>query len=158
MAAELSPVVIHLVDNQDLMADLLLVEKFVHEWNEHQQLFEAFSEGDHECQLVRTPAGVVRCGCLSLSGTGWRRRLGIVSVLMRYWGHVTRTAELQPQQRDEDQHHAEAKQLVDGAFPRQKPGKSRTRGHKSFLWVCLFNTWSKVILKKVKFTQNQICI
>ncbi|KAF3838827.1 hypothetical protein F7725_010595, partial [Dissostichus mawsoni] len=53
-----SPVV-HLVDDEDLMADLLLIQEVVHEGHEHQQLVEALPEGHDEGQLVRTPRGVV---------------------------------------------------------------------------------------------------
>lgn len=49
------PVVVNLVDDEDLVADLLLVEERVHEGNKHQQLIEALSEGDDQGQLVRTP-------------------------------------------------------------------------------------------------------
>lgn len=82
---------IHLVDDNDLVADLLLVEKCVHEGNEHQQLLEAFSERDDEGQFVRTPGGVVRCRRLSVSGTGrrWRRLLLLeASVFVKSGRHV----------------------------------------------------------------------
>lgn len=71
-----SPVVIHLVDDEDLVADLLLVEEAVHERDEDEQLLEAFSEGDDHGQLVRTPGGVVHCRCLSFTPAGRRALLG----------------------------------------------------------------------------------
>lgn len=71
-----SPVVIHLVDDEDLVADLLLVEEAVHEGDEDQQLLEAFSEGDDHGQLVRTPGGVVQRRRLSFSSAGRRALLG----------------------------------------------------------------------------------
>lgn len=83
---------IYLVDDDDLVADLLLVEECVHEGNEHQQLLEAFSEWDDESKFVRTPGGVVHCRRLSVSGTGrrWRWRLLLLeaSVFMKSGRHV----------------------------------------------------------------------
>lgn len=71
-----SPVVIHLVDDEDLVADLLLVEEAVQEGDEDEQLLEAFSEGDDHGQLVRTPGGVVHCRRLRFSLTGRWALLG----------------------------------------------------------------------------------
>lgn len=71
-----SPVMIHLVDDEDLVANLLLVEEAVHEGDEDEQLLEAFSEGDDHGQLVRTPGGVVHRRCLSFSMAGRRALLG----------------------------------------------------------------------------------
>lgn len=115
---------IHLVDDEDLVTDLLLVEERVHEGNKHQQLLEALSEGHDEGQFVRTPGGVVRCRRLTVGRAG--RLLGGAAVFARGGGHVARTAELQPEQRDEQQHHAEAEQLVDGTFSRQEPVNTQT--------------------------------
>lgn len=70
------PVVVHLVDDQDLVADLLLVEEAVHEGDEDEQLLEAFSEGDDHGQLVRTPGGIVQCRRLIFSPAGQRGLLG----------------------------------------------------------------------------------
>lgn len=90
LTVPLSPVVIHLVDDDDLVADLLLVEEGVHEGDEHQQLFKALSEGDDEGQLVRTPGRVVCCRRLAVGGTGRLELLllGDTSVLV-HGGHLT---------------------------------------------------------------------
>lgn len=121
-----SPVVIHLVDDEDLVADLLLVEECVNEGNEHQQLLKALSEGNHDGQFVRPPRRVVHHGCLTAGRAGRRRLLGHASFSVRR-RHVTWTAELQPEQRDEDQHHAQPEQLVDGAFTGQVPDAQKKK-------------------------------
>lgn len=51
---------IHLVDDQDLVADALLVEEVVHEGHKDQQLLEALAEGNDERHLVGAPGRVVR--------------------------------------------------------------------------------------------------
>ena len=72
---------IHLVDDDDPVSDLLLVEERVNEGNEHQQLVKALPEGDDEGQFVRTPGRVVCCGRLTVGGRGAGRcRLGDASV------------------------------------------------------------------------------
>lgn len=116
------PVVIHLVDDEDLVANLLFVEERVHERNKLQQLLETLPEGNDEGQFVRTPGGVVCRRCLNVGGAGGRRLLGDTSVHRR---DFTWTAELQPEQRDEHEHHAEAEQLVDRTFTRQQPGNTQ---------------------------------
>lgn len=116
----LLPVVVHLVDDEDLVADLLLAEERVNEGNKHQQLLKALSEGDDDSKFVRPPGWVVRRRRLT-AGRAGRRRLLRRTSLSVHGGHITRTAELQPEQRDKHQQHAEAEQLVDGAFTGQKP-------------------------------------
>lgn len=75
-----SPVVVNLVDDQELVTDLLLVEERVHEGDKHQQLLEALSERHNDGQLVRTPRRVVRCRCRRGVGWAWRL-LGEAAVL-----------------------------------------------------------------------------
>lgn len=116
----LLPVAIHLVDDEDLVSNLLLVEERVHKRDELQQLLKPLPEGHDEGQFVRTPRRVVDY----VSGARGRELwLGGRSSLTR--GDFTRAAELQPEQRDEHEHHAEAEQLVDCAFTSQEPGNAQ---------------------------------
>lgn len=71
---------VHLVDDQELVADLLLVEERVHEGDEHQQLLEALSERHNDGQLVRTPRRVIRRRWRWGVGRAWRL-LGEATVL-----------------------------------------------------------------------------
>ena len=133
-----SPVVVHLVDHEDAVADLFLVEKGVHEGNEDEQLLKALSEGDDQGELVRSPGGVVhraRGGCLGL------HRAGLLLLLMvvlggacvghpatAAGGHVPRAAELEQDEGDQPQDRAEPKQFVDRKLPREEPVGKKTNG------------------------------
>jgi len=97
---------VHLVDDENAVADVLLVEEGMHEGNEHQQLVEALSEGDDQGQLVRSPGGVVHGGgCLRRTGLLLLLVLGGAPVIhgaTTTGGHVPRAAELE--QDEGDQH------------------------------------------------------
>lgn len=101
-----SPVVVHLVDYKDVVADVLLVEEGVHEGNEHQQLIKALSEGDNQGQLVRSPGEVVQSGsCLFLHRTGLVLVLGgapVVHGASATGRYVPRAAELEQDEGNQD--------------------------------------------------------
>lgn len=124
-----SPVVIHLIDDQDLVADLLFVEEAVHEGHEDEQLLEAFSEGDDHGQLVRTPGWVVHCRRPSFGPAGRWALLGEeLGAVLAWWCHVSWTTKLKPEQRDEQQNRADDEELVDGTSGWEEPARTH-QGH-----------------------------
>lgn len=66
------PVVVHLIDHQDLVSNPLLVQEGVHERHKHKELLKALPEGDDQDHLVGAPGRIVlpRSGLLVGAGLG----------------------------------------------------------------------------------------
>lgn len=92
-----------------------------------QELLKAFTEGYQHCQAVGSP----RCILFPvLGGRLWRTSprwvQGLLPLSPGHLGHVSRAAELQPEQGEEDQQEKGNEEVEDGALPpeasRKQPG------------------------------------
>lgn len=98
------PEMIHLVEHIDVVRDLLPAQEAVHVGHEDQELLEALAEGYQHRQAVGAPRRVffpVFRGWLWGAGPGWA--WGLLPLSPSCPGHVTRAAELQPEQGEEAQ-------------------------------------------------------
>lgn len=95
---------IHLVEHVDVVWDLLPGQEAMHVGHKDQELLKAFSEGHQHCQAVGAPRRIffpVLRGWLWGTGPGWT--WGLLPLSLGCPGHVTRAAELQPEQGEEAQ-------------------------------------------------------
>lgn len=101
-----------------------------------QQLLKALTKGHQHCQAVGPPGLIffpVLRGRLWRASPGWTR--GLLPLSPGHLGHISRTAELQPEQGEEDQQEKGNEEVEDGAFPaeasRKQPGPEVRAGRRS---------------------------
>lgn len=118
---------IHLVEHVDVVRDLLPAQEAVHVGHKDQELLKALPEGHQHCQAVRPPGSIlfpVLRGRLWRASPRWAP--GLLPLSPGHLGHISRAAELQPEQGEEDQQEEGNEEVEDGAFPaeasRKQPG------------------------------------